>query len=81
MSEVLVANVNLTPGQALTTEQIRWQKWPTADVDPSFIIHEGANNEEQLVKDTVVRAMILPGSPSPRTHSCMAMHRASWPRP
>jgi pilus assembly protein CpaB len=63
MSEVLVANVNLTPGQALTTEQIRWQKWPTADVDPSFIIHEGANNEEQLVKDTVVRAMILPGQP------------------
>ena len=67
MSEVLVANVNLTPGQALTTEQIRWQKWPTADVDPSFIIHEGANNEEQLVKDTVVRAMILPGQPITKT--------------
>jgi len=63
MSEVLVANVNLTPGQALTAEQIRWQKWPTADVDPSFIIHEGASNEEQLVKDTVVRALILPGQP------------------
>jgi pilus assembly protein CpaB len=63
MSEVLVANVNLTPGQALTSEQIRWQKWPTATVDPTFITHDTAGNEEQLVKDTVVRAVILPGQP------------------
>jgi pilus assembly protein CpaB len=63
LSEVLVANVNLTPGQALTAEQIRWEKWPTSTVDPSFITHEGAGNEEQLVKGTVVRAMILPGQP------------------
>src|SRR6478735_8229674 len=61
MSEVLVANVNLTPGQKLTAEQIRWEKWPTSTVDPSFITHAAAGNEEQLVKDAVVRAMILPG--------------------
>lgn len=66
MSEVLVANVNLTPGQALTTEQIRWEKWPTATVDPSFITHESAGKEEDLVKGTVVRAMILPGQPITR---------------
>jgi len=63
MSEVLVANVNLTPGQKLTAEQIRWEKWPTSTVDPSFITHAAAGNEEQLVKDAVVRAMILPGQP------------------
>ena len=29
MSEVLVANANLQPGQALTTDQVRWEKWPS----------------------------------------------------
>src|SRR5438270_7191982 len=67
MSEVLVANVNLTPGQALTAEQIRWEKWPASTVDPSFITHDTAGSEEQLVKGTVVRAMILPGQPITRT--------------
>lgn len=67
MSEVLVANVNLTPGQALTAEQIRWQKWPAATVDPTFITHDTVGKEEDLVKDTVVRAVILPGQPITKT--------------
>jgi pilus assembly protein CpaB len=67
MSEVLVASVNLTPGQALSVEQVRWEKWPTASVDPSFITHESAGSEGQAVKGTVVRAMILPGQPITRT--------------
>ena len=67
MSEVLVANVNLTPGQALSVEQVRWEKWPTSTVDPSFITHESVGNEEQAVKGTVVRAMILPGQPITKT--------------
>jgi pilus assembly protein CpaB len=66
MSEVLVANVGLTPGQKLTVEQIRWEKWPSASVDPSFITHDSANSEEQLVKNTVVRAPVLPGQPITR---------------
>jgi pilus assembly protein CpaB len=67
MSEVLVANVNLTPGQALSADQVRWEKWPTATVDPSFITHEAAGSEDQLVKNTVVRAVILPGQPIAKT--------------
>lgn len=67
MSEVLVANVNLTPGQALSVDQVRWEKWPTSTVDPSFITHESVGNEEQAVKGTVVRAMILPGQPITKT--------------
>jgi pilus assembly protein CpaB len=63
MSEVLVANTNLAPGQALSVEQVRWQKWPTASVDPSFITHEAVGSEEQAVKGTVVRAPILQGQP------------------
>ncbi len=63
MSEVLVANANLTPGQALSVEQVRWEKWPTGSVDPSFITHEAVGSVEQAVKGTVVRAPILSGQP------------------
>ena len=61
MSEVLVASTNLSPGQALSVDQVRWEKWPASAVDPSFIRHEPSVSEEQLLKGTVVRAMILPG--------------------
>jgi pilus assembly protein CpaB len=67
MSEVLVADTNLTPGQALAADQVRWEKWPAASVDPSFITHQAAGSQEQAVKDTVVRAMILPGQPITKT--------------
>ena len=63
MSEVLVASSNLEPGQALKPDLVRWQKWPTASVDSSFITHEAAGNEENAVKGTVVRAPILVGQP------------------
>ena len=65
--EVLVASTNLTPGQALTVEQVRWEKWPSSTVDPSFITHDAATSEEQVVKGSVVRAMILPGQPITKT--------------
>ena len=29
MSEVLVANANLQPGQALAADQVRWERWPS----------------------------------------------------
>jgi pilus assembly protein CpaB len=67
MSEVLVASTNLTPGQALTAEQVRWEKWPSSTVDPSFITHDAATKEEDIVKGSVVRAMILPGQPITKT--------------
>jgi pilus assembly protein CpaB len=63
MSEVLVANTTLQPGQALSVDQVRWQKWPTASVDPAFITHDAVGSEEQAVKGTVVRAPILSGQP------------------
>jgi pilus assembly protein CpaB len=67
MSEVLVASTNLSPGQALTAEQVRWEKWPSSTIDPSFIIQEPSVSEDQLVKGSVVRAVILPGQPITKT--------------
>jgi pilus assembly protein CpaB len=67
MSEVLVASTSLSPGQALSVDQVRWEKWPSSTIDPSFITHESSVSEEQVVKGTVVRAMILPGQPITKT--------------
>jgi len=63
MSAVLVASSNLAPGQALTPELVRWEKWPTASVDSSFITQKSAGSEQAAVKGTVVRAPILAGQP------------------
>ena len=63
MSEVLVANENLQPGQPLTNEQVRWEKWPTNTVDASFVTHNAVANLDDLTKGTVVRSPILAGQP------------------
>jgi pilus assembly protein CpaB len=63
MSDVLVANSSLTPGQALKPELVRWEKWPTKSVDASFITQASAGTADNAVKDTVVRAPILAGQP------------------
>lgn len=63
MSEVLVASGNLQPGQQLTADQVRWEKWPTASVDSTFITHQAAGSEEAAVKGAVVRAPIVAGQP------------------
>src|SRR4051812_21935759 len=63
MSEVLVASTNLVPGQALTPDMVRWEKWPTGSVDSSFITQQSAGSQEAAVKGTVVRAPIMAGQP------------------
>lgn len=63
MSEVLVASANLAPGQQLTVDQVRWEKWPTASVDSSFITHQAAGSEDAAVKGMVVRQPIVAGQP------------------
>ena len=64
MTEVLVANANLTPGQSLTAENVRWDKWPSASVDANaFITRTGEAPLEELVKGMVVRSPILTSQP------------------
>jgi pilus assembly protein CpaB len=67
MSQVLVANATLQPGQALTAEQVRWEKWPASSVDASFITHDAAPNIEDAVKGTVVRVPLQNGQPITNT--------------
>jgi len=62
-SEVLVANTVLQPGQALTADQVRWQKWPSSSVDSSFITRSSAGSIDDVVKGTVVRSPLTSGQP------------------
>ncbi|RYG67125.1 Flp pilus assembly protein CpaB, partial [bacterium] len=64
MTEILVANANLTPGQALAADAVRWDKWPSASVDTNaFITRTGEASLEDTVKGVVVRSPILSNQP------------------
>ncbi len=67
MSQVLVANGTLQPGQALTAEQVRWENWPAKLVDATFITHNTVPNIEDAVKGTVVRVPLVSGQPITNT--------------
>jgi pilus assembly protein CpaB len=67
MSEVLVANTALQPGQALSADQVRWEKWPANSVDSSFITHDAVSSVDDAVKGTVVRTPIISGQPITNT--------------
>ena len=67
MSEVLVANANLDAGPGAHRRSSALGEMADSTVDPSFITHDAAGSEEQVVKGTVVRALILPGQPITNT--------------
>lgn len=62
-AEVLVAATDLQAGTALTASSVRWQEWPKASVDSSFITQEGSPDINRVVQGTVVRAPLVAGEP------------------
>ena len=67
MSDVLVASGNFQPGQALSAEMVRWQKWPASSVDTSFITRNSVGGIGDVVKGTVVRLPLMSGQPITNT--------------
>jgi pilus assembly protein CpaB len=63
MSEVLVAATNLQPGTPLAAGQVQWQKWPSASVNPGFIVGSRGGSPDAAVAGAVVRAPIVTGEP------------------
>jgi pilus assembly protein CpaB len=63
MSDVLVAGSVLQAGQALTADQVRWQKWPSSSVDSTFITRSSVASIDDVVKGTVVRSPLTAGQP------------------
>jgi len=62
-SEVLVASGDLAPGTLLTPSSVRWQEWPKANVDSSFITQEANPDLDKVVTGAVVRAPLVSGEP------------------
>jgi pilus assembly protein CpaB len=61
---VLVAAVDLGPGQFLQAEGMRWQEWPDVSLPESYIV-KGATPEDELV-GAVVRQHVATGQPLTR---------------
>jgi pilus assembly protein CpaB len=57
----------MQPGQPITPDQVRWQKWPTSAVDSSFIVHSAVASVDEAVKGTVVRMPLVAGQPITNT--------------
>src|SRR5690349_9143004 len=62
-TEVMVAASDIAPGQKLTPELVRWQKWPSNSIDPSFITGTNETDTQAAVKGTVVRSPVIAGQP------------------
>lgn len=62
-SDVLVAASTIQPGQKLNVTMVRWQRWPTSNIDSSFITHRLQPSIELAVAGTVARAPIMTGEP------------------
>jgi len=62
-SDVLVAASAIQPGQKLNPMLVRWQRWPTSNIDSSFITHRQQPSILLAVNNTVARAPIMAGEP------------------
>jgi len=63
ITEVMVAASDIAPGQKLTPELVRWQKWPANSIDPSFITGSNDTDTQAAVKGVVVRSPVVAGQP------------------
>ncbi|HUO98444.1 MAG TPA: Flp pilus assembly protein CpaB [Rhizomicrobium sp.] len=63
VTQVLVAATRLEPGQPLAESQVRWQSWPSRQVDSSFIVKSAALTSAAAVQGTVVRSPMVEGEP------------------
>jgi pilus assembly protein CpaB len=61
---VLVAAIDLAPGQFLQADGMRWQEWPDVSLPESYIV-KGATPEEDLA-GAVVRQPVAAGQPLTR---------------
>lgn len=64
---VLVASSAIEPGKPVKPDMVKWQNWPKASVDSTFLTQEGNPSPDQMVKGTVARAPIQAGEPLTNT--------------
>lgn len=61
--EVLVAAGPVEPGQTLTRDNLRWQKWPESGVSPSFILRDAQQDMVEKLSGSIVRMRLLDREP------------------
>ncbi|MGQ7792080.1 Flp pilus assembly protein CpaB [Faunimonas sp. B44] len=61
--EVLVATRDIGQGQALSEENLRWQRWPEEAVNAAFISRTARPDAIETVKGSVVRSQFVAGEP------------------
>ncbi len=63
VEEVLVMAAPIGVGEALKAEQMRWQKWPTDVVDPTYIVKKTEPDAIDKLVSTTVRVPLTIGEP------------------
>ena len=61
--DVLVASADIKQGQALTAENIRWQRWPEESLNASFIQKQTTPDALEKYAGSVVRSQFAAGEP------------------
>ncbi len=61
--EVLVATRDIGQGQALSDENLRWQRWPEEAVNAAFISRTARPDAIETIKGAVVRSQFVAGEP------------------
>jgi pilus assembly protein CpaB len=61
--DVLVASVDIRQGQALSPENLRWQRWPEESLNASFVQKTTRPDAIDKLKGAVVRSQFIAGEP------------------
>jgi pilus assembly protein CpaB len=61
--EVLVASIDLGPGEAITKDSIRWQSWPEGALHPAYITRSAHPDSLETLAGSIVRSRIIAGDP------------------
>ena len=62
-TDVLVAAADIGPGQKLSAENIRWQRWPDEAVNDSYISKQDRPDAIESLAGSVVRSQFVTGEP------------------
>lgn len=63
MTDVLVAAMDISSGQALNDKALRWQSWPADAVNPGFITRTVQPNALEAMNGMMVRSPFVVGEP------------------
>ncbi len=61
--EVLVAARDIEPGETVSTDDLTWQRWPSANVNDRFIRRDEAETMDVAQAGTVARSYVFAGEP------------------